>query len=366
MKNPFKTAARIQRLMRSGRPLSAALAFGSLLSAQPAKARAKTSPAKRKPRASTKAAVTRPGPATFVAGRFGCAQGALQYKLYTPIGSARRRMPLLVMLHGCGQSADDFATGTRMNSLADEFGFLVLYPEQSPKRNIARCWNWHRQEDGKRGHGESAIIAALTRNIAALTHANPARIYIAGLSAGAAAAAITASIYPELYVAVGSHSGILPGKMRTLTGALATMRQGAGTPGTGKTRRPRPTIVFHGDQDQTVHPSNADSFLDQLRRSSSKPLQSSAQLGSERGRNFTRTVHGHRADPPLLENWTVHRSGHAWSGGNRAGSFTDPGGPMHRGKWCASSLPESGRYDQRGSRRRARIRELSSLDGGAA
>ena len=327
MKNPFKTAAKVQRLMRAGRPLSAALAFGALLSVKPAKARVKTGPAKRKPRPSPKAAATRPAPGTFEAGRFIGAQGELQYKLYTPIGSARRRMPLLVMLHGCGQSADDFATGTRMNSLADEFGFLVLYPEQSPTRNLARCWNWHRQEDGKRGHGEAAAIAALTRNIAAPTHANPARIYIAGLSAGAAAAAITASIYPELYVAVGCHSGILPGKMRTLACALATMRQGARASETGKTRRPRPTIVFHGDQDQTVHPSNADSFLNHLRRSSAKPLQSSVEHGSEGGRTYTRTVHGHRGDAPLLENWTVHQSGHAWSGGNRAGSFTDPGGP---------------------------------------
>ncbi len=327
MKSTFKTVAKVRRLMRAGRPLSAALAFGALLSVKPAVRRPSKSSAKRKPRPSPKSAISRPAPGTFVAGAFSCAEGGLHYKLYTPTGSSRRRMPLLVMLHGCGQSADNFAVGTRMNVLADEFGFLVLYPEQSTSQNIGRCWNWHRHGDRKRGRGEPAVIAALTRNIAALTHANAARIYIAGLSAGAAAAAITASTYPELYVAVGSHSGVLPGNVRTLMGALTTMRRGAGASENGRTRRPLPTIVFHGDQDKTVHPSNAESFLSHLRRSSPQPLHSTVLHGSEGGRAFTRTIHRLRNGVPLLENWVVHQSGHAWSGGNRMGSFTEPGGP---------------------------------------
>jgi poly(3-hydroxybutyrate) depolymerase len=186
MTDMFKALVNAARLARKGRPLSAVIAAQRGLSpARPAKrkavAKAKVS---RKPR-TRPLALPRPAPGSFVAGEFTCPQGTLAYRLYTPHGSPLRRMPLVVMLHGCSQSAVDFAIGTGMNRLADELGFVVLYPQQSQSANLARCWNWHKPDNQARGRGEPAVIAALTRHAMALSRANPARIYIAGLSAGA-------------------------------------------------------------------------------------------------------------------------------------------------------------------------------------
>ena len=168
----------------------------------------------------------RPAPATFTDGHFSSPQGSLDYRLYTPAGSARRRLPLVVMLHGCTQTVSEFASGTRMNEVADELGFLVLYPQQSSSANLARCWNWHRPGDQKRGGGEPAAIAALTRHVTELCRANPDRVYIAGISAGGAAAAIIGAAYPDLFVAVGVHSGLVRGDVTTVGGALSAMRSG--------------------------------------------------------------------------------------------------------------------------------------------
>ena len=309
--------------MARKRSLSAARFLQQIaLSPKPKRKRAKTGAkaAKRPPRAS------RPAPGTFVGGRFSSPHGRLDYKLYTPHGSTRRRLPLVVMLHGCTQSVADFALGTGMNALADELGFLALYPQQAVSANLGRCWNWHRPGDQKRGSGEPAAIAALTRHIIATGKANSARVYIAGISAGGAAAAIIASAYPELYVAVGVHSGLVHGTVSTLRGALSAMRTGADAG--GKATRPLPTIVFHGDQDSVVHPSNVNGFLNQLQRSSPHPIISRTETGrSAGGRDFTRTVYRRRLGEPLLEVWTVHGGGHAWSGGSAAGSHTDPAGP---------------------------------------
>jgi len=318
-------------MSREGRPFAAALVLQGLLS-PPKRAKAKASRSKpAKPRMSAKSAgERRPAPGTFVDGQFSNAHGRLAYKLYTPVGSARRRLPLVVMLHGCTQSAADFAVGTGINRLADELGVLVLYPEQSVAANFGRCWNWHRPGDQARGRGEPAVIAGLTRRIIALCKANPARVYIAGLSAGGAAAAIVAAAYPELYVAVGVHSGLARGEVSTLAGAISAMRRGvqSGAGASGRTPRPLPTIVFHGDQDSIVHPSNAGGFLSLLSRSSSRPLSGAQTRGRSRnGRAYTRSEYRHGAGPVMLEAWTVHGSGHGWSGGAAAGSYTDPAGP---------------------------------------
>jgi poly(hydroxyalkanoate) depolymerase family esterase len=216
-----------------------------------------------------------------------------------------------------------------MNKLADEIGFLVLYPQQSVTANLARCWNWHRPGHQKRGSGEPASIAALTRQIIATCRANPSRIYIAGISAGGAAASIIASAYPELYVAVGVHSGLPRGNVRTIRGALSAMRTGAGSSAHADRRNvPQlPTIVFHGDRDDVVHPSNAKGFLNDLDRSSSRPIVSHLERGSKGGRDYTRTEYRYGTGSVLIEHWDVHGSGHAWSGGSSSGSFADPAGP---------------------------------------
>jgi poly(hydroxyalkanoate) depolymerase family esterase len=326
MKSLFRTMLKAGRLSRAGRPLSAALALGMLLSpSPPPKKKAKKSGAKRKREVSTS---SRPVPGSFSVGEFAVEGGRLRYKLYMPTGSARRRLPLVVMLHGCGQSATDFAMGTGMNALADEFGFLVLYPEQSSTANLARCWNWHRPGNQKRGAGEPATIAALTRKVIVDCNANPSRVYVAGISAGGAAAAILATAYPELFVALGVHSGLEHGDVGSVGAALSVMRNGIGTVRRGKRSPPPPMIIFHGDADMVVHPSNAGGFLDHLRLSSPRALSATVLRGrSDGGRDFTRTTHRYADGPVLLQEWTIHGGGHAWSGGSRAGSYTDPSGP---------------------------------------
>ena len=241
---------------------------------------------------------------------------------------APRRLPLVVMLHGCTQTADDFATGTRMNRLADELGFLVLYPEQSQKANFARCWNWHAPENQGRGGGEAGMIAALTRHVITLCNGNRTRVYIAGISAGGAMAAIVGAAYPDLFVAVGVHSGVPRGDIRSLRAALAAMQGKAGAMPTARLPRQLPTIVFHGDQDKVVHPSNAGGFLHNLERAGMGPLTLRSLPGkSDGGRDFSRRVYQDRLGTVLLEDWTIHGSGHSWSGGNPMASHTDPAGP---------------------------------------
>jgi poly(hydroxyalkanoate) depolymerase family esterase len=264
------------------------------------------------------------------------------YKLYTPPERAAAPLPLVVMLHGCTQNPDDFAAGTGMNELARERGFLVLYPAQSTQANPSGCWNWFKHNHQQRGRGEAALIAAMTRAVMTTNGVDAARVYIAGLSAGGAMAAIVAAAYPELYAAVGVHSGLAPGAARDLPEALAAMRGAAG-PATmaapmsamaGERMSPRiavPTIVFHGDRDPTVHPRNGDEVVAAALGSATTargPSGPRIQQGvSSQGRRYTRTVHSDDSGLAVAEHWLVHGAGHAWSGGRSAGSYTDATGP---------------------------------------
>lgn len=316
------------RLVKKRRPLSAALALQEIWNPTKPKSKARKPSVAKPSRAPSSKQPQRPAPGSFVEGRHEAKAGALSYRLYTPTGSSRRRMPLVVMLHGCTQNAHDLATGTRMNRLADELGFLVLYPEQSTEANFARCWNWHDPANQSRGRGEPAVIASLTRHVAKLCHANPARIYIAGISAGGAAAAITGAAYPDLFVAVGVHSGVAVGDIRSLRAAMAAMRGKAGSGSAEKLPRQLPTIVFHGDKDSVVHPSNAAAFLRNLERSDIGPLTCRASRGAVAGgRDYVKRSYCDRGGRIMLEDWTVHGSGHGWSGGSSLGTHTDPSGP---------------------------------------
>ncbi|PHQ63974.1 MAG: esterase [Sphingobium sp.] len=333
MTDLLKTFLKATRLVKKRRPLSAAFALQDMLKPPPSPAKKKrpktaTRPLVARARRPAKDTPSRPAPGSFITGRHETRYGAIGYKLYTPEGSSRRRMPLVVMLHGCTQTADDFATGTRMNRLADELGFLVLYPEQSQNANFARCWNWHDPENQSRGGGEAGMIAALTRHVMSLCNANRSRIYIAGISAGGAAATIVGAAYPDLYVAVGVHSAVPQGDIRSLRAALAAMQGKGGAIQTAKLPRQLPTIVFHGDKDRVVHPSNASGFLRNLERTSVGPLTLRTLAGrSEGGRDFTRRIYQDRFKTVLLEDWTIHGSGHSWSGGSAMASHTDPAGP---------------------------------------
>ncbi len=246
-------------------------------------------------------------------------------------------MPLVVMLHGCTQDADDFAAGTRMNALADAKGFFVLYPEQSARANPSRCWNWFRTSDQLREDGEPSIIADITRDVASAHDIDRGRIHIAGMSAGAAMAVIMGSMYPDLYTAVGAHSGLGYGAASDLASALQAMKRGheaggeldrAPTPG-GLT----PTIVFHGDRDQTVHRRNGEQILRPWTSAAAQPAGDGAHLLTIHqdqvpgGHASTRYVYRDVDGRQVAEGWSVHGLGHAWSGGDPAGSYTDPKGP---------------------------------------
>ena len=271
-----------------------------------------------------------PDGARFETHSFANDTGRRTYKLYIPSCYRGEALPLLIMLHGCTQSPDDFAAGTRMNDVAEEQAFLVAYPAQSQTANASRCWNWFNGSDQQRDRGEPSLIAGITRQIADNFPVTPGRVYVAGLSAGGAAAAIMGMTYPDLYAAIGVHSGLACGAARDMPSAFAAMRQGsASAPIDGSAlhldARIVPTIVFHGDGDQTVNPINGDQVIAQSKNA--KRLRTTVSRGAAGGISFTRTVQSDDQGRPLLEHWLLHGAGHAWSGGSTAGSFTEPSGP---------------------------------------
>ena len=211
---------------------------------------------------------------------------------------------------------------------AEEQTFLVAYPGQAASANHGKCWNWFQPGDQQRDQGEPSIIAGLTRQIMRDYAVDPERVYVAGLSAGGAAAAVMGATYPELYAAIGVHSGLACGVAQDLPSALAAMRQGGPPAGVSRngSRRSVPTIVFHGDRDTTVSPVNGDQVIAQSKAGAE--LRTVVSRGqAEGGTTYTRTVQADEGGRPILEQWLLHGTGHAWSGGSSAGSYTDPRGP---------------------------------------
>jgi len=275
-----------------------------------------------------------PEGARFVERSYTNGAGSRSYKLYVPSGYVGQAVPLIVMLHGCTQNPDDFATGTRMNGLAEENTFLVAYPAQSGNANMQRCWNWFQAADQQRGRGEPSIIAGITKQVMDEYEVEEGRVYVAGMSAGGAMAAILGATYPDLYAAVGVHSGLAPGSAHDLSSAFTAMRQGgpvvAQPENTGQRRRILPTIIFHGDGDTTVHPRNGERLLAHLdagNRNGSSPRVNTRRGGVPGGYEYTRFTYRDASGRDLVERWSVHGLGHAWSGGSYPGSYTDPKGP---------------------------------------
>jgi poly(hydroxyalkanoate) depolymerase family esterase len=265
-----------------------------------------------------------PDGARFEERTFINAAGSRTYKLFVPSGYVGQEVPLLVMLHGCKQSPDDFTTGTRMNELAEEQTFLVAYPAQSTSANASKCWNWFKARDQERGQGEPSLVAGITRQIMSDLKVKRARVSIAGLSAGGAAAAIMGAAYPDLFEAVGVHSGLACGAATDMPSAFAAKRAGA-RPDLARRSAVR-TIVFHGDWDMTVSSVNGDQVIAQS--NSTVNLQISVyQRQSPGGARYSRTVHTNISGDEVLEQWVVHGFGHAWSGGSRAGSYAPYQGP---------------------------------------
>jgi poly(hydroxyalkanoate) depolymerase family esterase len=275
----------------------------------------------------------------FIDGSYSNGAGTRAFKLYLPSGYGGQALPLIVMLHGCTQAPDDFAAGTRMNLLAEEQTCLVVYPEQSSAANPSKCWNWFNAGDQQRGQGEPALIAGITREIMSDYAVDPRRVYVAGLSAGAAAAAVMAATYPDLYAAVGVHSGLPCGAASDLPSAFIAMRQGNASAAVLSARGPNsgrremvPTIVFHGDMDSTVHPENGDRVIAQSMAPPDLLTERTEDGQAPGGLAYTRSTYTDATGRTLLEQWVVHGLGHAWSGGSPAGSYTDARGPDAAGE----------------------------------
>jgi poly(hydroxyalkanoate) depolymerase family esterase len=281
------------------------------------------------------AATSRPKPAVdveprdlpqgrFISGSFSATAAARDYKLYIPAAADSTPLPLVVMLHGCTQNPDDFAAGTAMNELAQAQGFYVLYPAQSRQANPQACWNWFKHTHQQRGRGEPALLAGMTRKVMSQHAIDPRRVYVAGLSAGGAMAAILAATYPDLYAAAGVHSGLAAGAAADLPSALSAMK--GGRAGSSVTVHGVPTIVFHGDADATVHPDNGEHVVNAS--AGTQCAVETQRVPQGESRASTRRIYADAGSGRVVaEHWLVHGTAHAWSGGRSQGSYTDSRGP---------------------------------------
>ncbi len=270
-----------------------------------------------------------PDGARFLTRSHRTAAGQRAYRLYLPASQPVRPKGLILMLHGCNQTAEDFARGTRMNAEAEKHGLAVVYPVQTSAHNAAQCWNWFAPGDQARGGGEPAELASLMRKLTKDFGLKRHRVFVAGLSAGGAMAAILADVYPDVFAAAGVHSGLARGAASDMWSALAAMRGdgGAGEPprAAGTPEHPVRRIVFQGDADETVHVSNADRIVTLALGEAPPPARVTKR--SVRGRSYVRSDYLAPDGTVQLQLWLVKGGGHAWSGGSPAGSFTDPKGP---------------------------------------
>jgi poly(hydroxyalkanoate) depolymerase family esterase len=258
--------------------------------------------------------------AQFLSRVFSCKAGSRSYRLYIPNHKPGAQRPLLIMLHGCKQNPADFAVGTRMNTFAETHGMLVAYPAQTKSANPSACWNWFDPGHQYPGMGEPAIIAGLTAELVKSHDVDRKKVFVAGLSAGGAMAVVMGETYPELFSAVGVHSGLPYKSASDVVSAFAVMRGDLQTPRRSGSMR---TIVFHGDADTTVVPLNAREIINGKIFS----REHTQQGISDAGRRYTRQVYEDQNGLIVAEHWLVQGAGHAWAGGNPQGSFTDEAGP---------------------------------------
>lgn len=263
-----------------------------------------------------------PADARATRGSFSGPAGRRDYRLVVP-SSARDRPGLLVMLHGGTQDADTFAAATGMDAIAEREGFVVVYPEQSRQANAMGYWNWFEPRHQVRDGGEPSLIAGIVRAVAAEAGTDPDRTFVAGFSAGAAMAAVMGATHPDLVAGIGVHSGLPHGAARDVGSAFAAMRGGASR----LVANPRPTIVVHGDADGTVAVSNAAQVVAAALQDGPRCHRQETRATAGTGRAWTQERWTRDDGRVHAESWTVHGSGHAWSGGRAGGSYTDPAGP---------------------------------------
>jgi poly(hydroxyalkanoate) depolymerase family esterase len=270
-------------------------------------------------------------------------QRDLQYRLYLPSGTGNtERLPLLLMLHGCTQTAVEFAEGTRMNAVAEDRKCAVLYPEQARKSNFLRCWNWFDPET-LAGKGETALIEQTVHHVMKHYPIDTARVYVAGLSAGGAMAAVLCATHPNLFAACAMHSGLMFHAAATSLQAVQVMRRGATAPLDGIVQmiagarspgtRLVPTLIIHGADDKTVNPRNAEQIVEQtrllalrLRPQSAPPVLRNQQWIESGGRRYRQQDLNQGAEL-LLRSILIDGLGHAWSGGDARHKHFDAAGP---------------------------------------
>lgn len=255
--------------------------------------------------------------------------GSRGYRLYVPASAPHQPKGLILMLHGCNQTPDDFALGTNMNALAEKHGLALAYPAQTRRQNAASCWNWFKPGNQVRGMGEPAILAALTRKLKQEFGLGRNEVFVAGLSAGGAMATILADVYPDVFSAAGVHSGLARGAAYDVLSAMSAMQSGSAFDGiapvvTSRSRRVR-RIIFQGDHDSTVHPSNASMIVASVMGRDAVPTKIGKR--SVRGRGYSRSDFAGSDGTVQVELWMIEGAGHAWSGGRVAGSYTDNKGP---------------------------------------
>ncbi len=288
-----------------------------------------------------------PDGAEFLTRSFTCMAGTRGYKLYVPASAPDYPRGLVVMLHGCQQDPDDFAVGTNMNAIAEAHGLVVAYPAQTASSNPSSCWNWFNPGDQMRDAGEPSILAGITREIMAEFHLDRPQVFVAGLSAGGAMAAVMGETYPDLYAAVGIHSGLAYGSANDVLSAFAAMRGDASVavrqpplfPGSAHQLR---TIVFQGSADQTVSPSNAVRIVARASRYGASGGAKQNRGAFQDGQTYERMIVAGADGVALVEYWLVDGAGHAWLGGDARGSFTDPKGPDASSEMVRFFLRERG------------------------
>lgn len=298
-------------------------------------AQAASAPPTSSPSSSTTSASPSPAAARWEWATYTADGAHRRYRVYVPAAyDGRQEMPLLVMLHGCTQDPDDFARGTRMNAVAGELDFLVAYPEQTAALHPQKCWTWYDPAHQGRG-GEPAQVAGIAREVMAGFRVDPARVYVAGVSAGGAMAVNVAASYPELFAAAAAHSGVAYRAAGGVAQALGAMQRGAGEAvgammGAGAEAvqargGPLPLLVIHGADDAVVRRINGDELFMQwaVAAGFGEPRTATETAG---GLEVTRSWHG-PAEAPVVARVVVDGLGHAWSGGAAQGTYTDPRGP---------------------------------------